>query len=321
MTNNPSIPRRTLLAAAASFVLPPVFAQSGRALRFVIGFPSGGSSDAMGRALAERLAPALRQSLVVENRPGGGGTTAAALVAKAEPDGSTLMLASSHHLVAQHVQRGLPYDFATAFEPVAAMAAVPSVLVVAARSKFSGVKDLVAAAAGPTRLRYGSVGAGSTQQATAELFRIRTGIKLDGVAFAGGNAMMAGLASAEIDLAFETIPSALAQIHAGKVRALAVSTAKRSFALPDVPTLAEAGLSSFDAPVWYGAVAPAGTPRATVERLNETINRLLDGGEFKAQLLQMGATPVTMSPLEWAGAIRLDLKRWERLARQANLVA
>ncbi|MBK1686724.1 Bug family tripartite tricarboxylate transporter substrate binding protein [Rubrivivax gelatinosus] len=317
---NPSIPRRTLLAATASFVLPPVFAQSARTLRFVIGFPSGGSSDAMGRALAERLAPALRQPLVVENRPGGGGTTAAALVAKAEPDGSTLMLASSHHLVAQHVQRGLPYEFATAFEPVAAMAAVPSVLVVPARSKFSGVKDVVAAA-GQTRLRYGSVGAGSTQQATAELFRIRTGIKLDGVSFAGGNAMMAGLGSGEIDLAFETIPSALAQIQSGKVRALAVSTAKRSFALPDVPTLAEAGLSSFDAPVWYGAVAPAGTPRATVERLNETINRLLDGGEFKAQLLQMGATPVTMSPIEWAGAIRVDLKRWERLARQANLVA
>ncbi|BAL94110.1 tripartite tricarboxylate transporter substrate binding protein [Rubrivivax gelatinosus] len=313
------IPRRTLLAAAATFALPPVFAQ-GRALRFVIGFPAGGSSDAMGRALAERLAPALKQPLVVENRDGGGGTTAAAMVAKAPADGSTLMLASSHHLVAQQVQRGLPYDFATAFEPVAAMAAVPSVLVVSARSKLASVKDLIAAA-GATRLRYGSVGAGSTQQATAELFRIRAGIKLDGVAFAGGNAMMNGLANGEIDLAFETIPSALAQLRAGRVKALAVSTAKRSFALPELPTLAEAGLSNFDAPVWYGVVAPAGTPRATVERLNETINRLLDSGEFKAQLLQLGATPVTMSPLEWAGAIRLDLKRWERLARQANLVA
>lgn len=317
---NHPIPRRTLLAAAATFALPPVFAQ-GRALRFVIGFPAGGSSDAMGRALAERLAPALKQPLVVENRDGGGGTTAAAMVAKAPADGSTLMLASSHHLVAQQVQRGLPYDFATAFEPVAAMAAVPSVLVVSARSRWANVKDLIAAAGGATRLRYGSVGAGSTQQATAELFRIRAGIKLDGVAFAGGNAMMSGLANGDIELAFETIPSALAQLRAGRVKALAVSTAKRSFALPEVPTLAEAGLSNFDAPVWYGVVAPAGTPRATVDRLNETINRLLDSGEFKAQLLQLGATPVTMSPLEWAGAIRLDLKRWERLARQADLVA
>jgi len=315
------IPRRTLLAAAASFALPPVFAQPGRSLRFVIGFPAGGSSDAMGRALADRLAPALKLPLVVENRDGGGGTTAAAMVAKAPADGSTLMLASSHHLVAQHVQRGLPYDFASAFEPVAAMAAVPSVLVVPARSRLGSVHELIAAAGGATRLRYGSVGAGSTQQATAELFRIRAGIRLEGVTFAGGNAMMSGLANGDIDLAFETIPSALAQLRAGRVKALAVSTAKRSFALPDVPALAEAGLSSFDAPVWYGVVAPAGTPRATVDRLNETINRLLDSGEFKAQLLQLGATPVTMTPIEWAGAIRLDLKRWERLARQANLVA
>lgn len=319
---NLPLTRRSLLAAAASLALPPAFAQPARPLRFVIGFPSGGSSDAMGRALAERLAPALGLPLVVENRPGAGGTTAAAAVAKAEPDGSTLMLASSHHLVAQYVQTGLGYDFATAFEPVAAMAAVPSVLVVASRSRVGSVRELIsAAAAGPDRLRYGSVGAGSTQQATAELFRIRAGIKLDGVAFPGGNAMMAGLANGDIELAFETIPSALAQIRAGKVKALAVSTAKRSFALPDVPTLAEAGLSNFDAPVWYGAVAPAGTPRATVERLNATVNRLLDSGEFKAQLLQMGATPVTMTPIEWSGAIRLDLKRWERLARQAKLVA
>ncbi|MBK1712285.1 tripartite tricarboxylate transporter substrate-binding protein [Rubrivivax gelatinosus] len=316
------VSRRSLLGAAAALGLPSAFAQNaGRPIRFVIGYPPGGSSDALGRALAERLAGGLRHPVVAENRDGGGGTVAAAHVAKAAPDGMTLMLASSHHLVAQHVMRDLPYDFATAFEPVAAVAAVPSVLVVSARSKLNSVRELInQAAAEPGRLRYGSIGAGSTQQATAELFRLRAGIKLDRSTYASGAPMMAAVAAGEADLAFETIPSAMVQMRAGKVKALAVSTTKRSFALPEVPTLVEAGLPGFDAPVWYGIVAPAGTPRAIVERYNETVNRLVDTAEYKAQLLQFGAQPVTMSPLEWGGAIRLDLKRWERLARQAQMI-
>ena len=122
-------------------------------------------------------------------------------------------------------------------------------------------------------------------------------------------------------MAFETIPSAMTQIRGGKVKALAVTTAKRSFALPDTPTMAEAGMPGFDAPVWYGVVGPAGMPRALVNKLNNTINSLLDSAEFKAQLLLLGAQPVTMSPMEWDGAIRIDLKRWERLVRQAQMVA
>jgi len=133
--------------------------------------------------------------------------------------------------------------------------------------------------------------------------------------------MMTDLIAGQIDLAFETIPSAMTQIRGGKVKAVAVTTAKRSFALPDVPTMAEAGMPGFDVPVWYGVVGPAGMPRTLVDKLNQAVNRVLDSADFKSQLLLLGAQPVTMSPLEWGGAIRLDLKRWERVVRQAQMVA
>ncbi|MBK9362841.1 MAG: tripartite tricarboxylate transporter substrate binding protein [Rubrivivax sp.] len=314
--------RRTWLGAAAALAAGPALAQNDayprRPLTLVVCFPPGGSSDTLARPLAAKLAAALGQPVNLDHRGGAGGTTGAATVARSAGDGHTLMLTSSHHLIAEHVYKKLPYRFAAAFEPVAVIASVPSVLVVGRDSKINSVRELIAAARGQ-QLRYGSAGIGSTQQATAELFRFRTGAAIEHVPFKGGGPMMADLAAGAVDLAFETIPSAMVQIRAGKVKALAVTTDRRSFALPDAPTLAEAGVPGFDVPVWYGVSAPKGTPRVLIDRLNATINGILDNAEFKAQLLRLGALPVTMSPLQWSGAVRLDLSRWDRLVRLAGM--
>jgi tripartite-type tricarboxylate transporter receptor subunit TctC len=313
--------RRALLGAAASIAAVPAWSQGGypsRPLTMVVCFPPGGSSDTLARPLSERLAAALGQPVNLDHRAGAGGSTGAATVAKTTGDGHTLMLTSSHHFIAEHVYKNLPYRFATAFEPVAVIASVPSVLVVGRESRINSVRDLLAAARSQ-KLKYGSAGIGSTQQATAELFRFRTGAAIEHVPYKGGGPMMADLAAGAVDLAFETIPSAMVQIRAGKVKALAVSTDRRSFALPDTPTIAEAGVPGFDVPVWYGVSAPRSTPRDIVNRLNAAINAILDNAEFKAQLLQLGALPVTMSPLEWSGAVRLDLSRWERVVRLAGM--
>lgn len=316
--------RRAALGAAASLAVP-AYAQDGdypnRGITLVVCFPPNGSSDTLAKPMAQKLSEALGQPVTLNHRGGAGGTTGAATVAKAAADGYTLMLTSSHHFIAQHVVKGLPYDFAKAFDPVAVIASVPSVLVVPKASRFNSVRDITTAARTEAKkLQYGSAGVGSTQHATAELFKIRAGVGMEHVPYQGGGPMMADLATGQVDLAFETIPSALVQIRAGKVKPLAVTTEKRSFALPDTPSIAEAGVPGFDVPVWYGLSAPLGLPRPVLDRLSKTVNRILDSGEFKAQLLQLGALPVTMSPLEWTGAVRLDLRRWERVARMAQMV-
>ena len=316
------INRRTLLGATAALATAPVLSQGGgypnRPLTMVVCFPPGGSSDTLAKPLSEKLAAVLGQSVRLDHRAGAGGSTGAATVAKTAGDGYTLMLTSSHHFIAEHVYKNLPYRFTDAFEPVAVIASVPSVLVVGRDSRIGSVRDLLAAARSQ-KLKYGSAGIGSTQQATAELFRFRTGTAIEHVPYKGGGPMMVDLAAGAVDLAFETIPSAMVQVRAGKVKALAVTTDRRSFALPDTPTIAEAGVPGFDVPVWYGVTVPRSTPRDIVNRLNATINGILDNAEFKAQLLQLGALPVTMSPLEWSGAVRLDLNRWDRVVRLAGM--
>jgi tripartite-type tricarboxylate transporter receptor subunit TctC len=318
--------KRALLGAALACAALAASAQSAdfpaKPITLVVCFPAGGSSDALARPLAQKLSEALHQPVVIENRGGAGGTIGAAHVAKAAPDGYTLMLTSSHHFIAQHVYKKLPYEYTTAFEPIAVIASVPSVLVMSTKAKAASVKDLLTQAkAEPGKLNYGSAGVGSTQHATGELFKFRSATQMEHVPYKGGGPMMVDLIAGQVDLAFETIPSAMTQIRGGKVKALAVTTAKRSFALPDVPTMAEAGIPGFDVPVWYGVAAPANLPRPLVDRLNQAVNRILDSADFKAQLLLLGAQPVTMSPLEWGGAIRLDLKRWERVVRQAQMIA
>ncbi|MFN7724799.1 MAG: Bug family tripartite tricarboxylate transporter substrate binding protein [Rubrivivax sp.] len=326
--------RRTVLthslcAVAAGLLLSsvaaPALAQAdypSKPITLVVAFPPGGSSDALARPLAQKLQEALRQPVIIENKGGAGGTIGAAHVAKSAPDGYTLMITSSHHFIAEHVYKKLPYEYTKAFDPVAVIASVPSVLVMGTKARANTLKELMAQLkAEPGKLNYGSAGVGSTQHATAELFKFRSGTQAEHVPYKGGGPMMVDLIAGQVDFAFETIPSAMTQIRGGKVKALAVTTGKRSFALPDVPTMAEAGMPGFHAPVWYGVVAPAGTPRAIVDKLNVTINRILDSGEFKAQLLLLGAQPITMPPLEWGGAIRIDLKRWERLVKQANMKA
>ena len=322
---NDEISRRALLGAAAGLAAVPVQAQAtypNHGLTLLVCFPPGGSSDTLAKPLAEKLTAALGQPVKLEHKGGDGGTTGAAYGAKAPPDGYTLMLTSSHHFVAQHVYKKLPYEFSAAFEPVSVIASVPSVLVVSKASKLASVKDVITAARTEARrLQYGSAGVGSTQQATAELFKFKTGVPLDHVPYKGGGPMMVDLAAGVVDLAFETLPSAVVQIRAGKVKPLAVTTERRSFALPDVPTVAESGVPGFDMPVWYGVSVPKGVPREVVDKLSATINKLLVEPGFKKQLTDLGVQPVVMSPLEWSGAVRLDLRRWELLVRLTSMAA
>lgn len=317
--------RRTALQLAAlalASVAGAAHAQAwpSKPVSLVVPFPAGGTTDVLARALAERLSPAIGQPVIVENKPGAGATIGADYVAKAKADGHTLLIGAVHHTIASSVYKKLPYDFQKGFEPVTVIAMVPNVLVVNARTPAKNVNELVALIkAKPAEASYGSNGNGTAQHLIGTQFQQQTGTRLQHIPYKGSGPLATDLLGGQILMSFDTITPVLPHIKAGKLRPLAVTTAKRSPALPDVPTLQEAGLKDFDIGTWFGVLAPVGTPKPVLDRLSAEATKIIQSPDFRKRMDDIGAQPVGNSPSEMAAQIRSETDKFSLLVKAGNV--
>lgn len=287
-----------------------------KTVTIVVPFPAGGTTDVLARAISSKLAPVIGQTVIVDNKPGAGATLGADLVAKASPDGHTLLMGAIHHTVATHVYKNLRYSFEKDFAPITTVALVPNVLTVSAKSPHSSAKDVVAAArAAPEKVSYGSNGNGTAQHMIGTQFQIETGTKLLHVPYKGSAPLTTDLLGGQVDMSFDTITPVLPFIKEGKLKALAVTTDKRSSALPNVPTLQEAGVPHIAIGTWFGLLAPAATPKAVVTRLNTELVKIIQSPEFRKQMADIGAEPIGNTPDEMARQIREETEKFAQLVK------
>jgi tripartite-type tricarboxylate transporter receptor subunit TctC len=293
-------------------------------VRLIVPYVAGGAADIFGRTLGQKLSEAFRQSFVVENRPGANGGIGAEFVAKSAPDGSTLLATASGPIVVNPVLYArVPYDPVKDFAPVAQGTVYQYVLVTLASSPIRSIADLVdAARAKPGALSYGSTGIGGGNHLAGELLALATGTQLTHVPYKGSAAALGDLLGGQISFMFDTVITSVPQIRAGKLRAFAVSSARRASSLPEVPTMQEAGIKGFDISQWQGILAPAGTPKAIVDRLNAEIVRALHTAEVHERLATQGGNEiVTGTPEEFATLIRSDLQMYAKLIKDAGIPA
>ena len=292
--------KRLLIAAATVFAVASATAQAAypaKVIKIVVPFTAGSATDIMARIVGEKLSTSMGQAVVVENRPGAGGTLGASQVAKSEPDGYTLLVVSTGHVVNPALYANLNYETLGDFAGVTPLAALPSVLVVGAGSPIKNVAELIAAAkAKPGQLNYASAGVGSATHVNAEKFRAQANIQVTHIPFKGTPETIVETSSGRVDFMFTPVLASIPSIRDNRMRAIAVSTSKRSSALPDVPTVAEAGLPGFVFDFWIGMLAPAKTPRAIVNKLNAEVRNILQQPDVKDRLSKLGADPMPMSP-------------------------
>ncbi|MEO9102090.1 MAG: tripartite tricarboxylate transporter substrate binding protein [Burkholderiaceae bacterium] len=328
MQTIPSRTRRHLVAGAlvvAAFASLPCIAQAqdawpkGQPIKLVVPFTAGSGTDVIARIVAEKLGPALGTSVIVENKPGAGGTIGAAQVAKAPPDGNTLLVHSAGHLVNASIYPNLSYDTIKDFAGVTPLASLPNVLVTPP-GRYADVKDLIAQAkAKPGALNYGSAGNGSATHMNAEVFRLAAGIDAQHVAFRGTPEAMTETMAGRIDWFFAPMVSALPLIKDGRLKALAVGTAKRSGVLPDVPTTVEAGVPGSEFLFWVGMLAPAKTPRPVIEKLQAEVANIMAAPELKERLDKLGAEPFLMKPAEFDQFIADETTKADKMVKAAGI--
>ena len=322
---NASSPRFSLFVFFVSFVffvVPAlVFAQSypARPIKIIVPFAPGGFTDVVARILQQQLSQSVGQPVVVENRPGAGSTIGADAVAKAKPDGYTLAMVSTTHVISPHLYKTLPYDPIRDFTPVMKLAEGPYVLVAHPSFAAKSVRELIALArAQPGKIDYASSGNGSAQHLVGALFSMMSGAKLNHVPYKGSNQAMQDVLGGQVPLSFVGMPNALPGLASGKLRALAVTTRKRSDDLPDVPTLDEAGVPGYDATVWLGLLAPPGTPRDVVLKLHAEIAKILSTAEARSLMRSAGVEVAVSSPEEFNALMQAELERWGKVVRETG---
>lgn len=290
-------------------------------ITLIVPFPAGGTTDVLARALAEKLTLSLGQTVIVESKPGAGATLGADYVAKSKPDGYTLLVGAVHHTIAASVYKKLPYDFQKDLAPITEIALVPNVLVVNATNPAKTVAELVAQLkAKPGGYTYGSNGNGTAQHLIGTQFENLTGTDLVHIPYKGSGPLATDLLGGQVTMSFDTVTPVLQHIKAGKLRALAVTTARRSSALPDVPTLEEAGLKGFNIGTWFGVLAPAATPRDILARLNTEMVKVIQSPDFRRRMAEIGAEPIGNSADEMAAQIKSETEKFARLVKDANVV-
>ena len=290
-----------------------------RPVRIVVGFPPGGTSDILARTIAARLAEPLGQAVVVENRTGAGGNIGAESVAKAAPDGYTLLMGTTSQAISQSLYRKLNYDLMRDFAPITQAVNYSNLLVVHPSLPVSNVAELlVMARARPGVLNYGTAGNGTPPHMTGELFKAYTGVDILHVPYKGGAPAIVDLVAGQIPVMFDNVPPLLPHVRSGRIRALANTSLTRLAVLPDVPTLNESGLKGFDAVGWNGLLAPAGTPREIVSRLHAEVVRILRAGDVRDQLTSQGADIVGNSPEEFTAWIRNEVTKWAGVVRTSG---
>jgi tripartite-type tricarboxylate transporter receptor subunit TctC len=290
-------------------------------ISLVVPFAAGGTTDVLARALADKLSQALGQPVIVESKPGAGATIGADYVAKAKPDGHTLLMGAVHHTIASSVSKKLPYDFSKDLAPVTTVALVPNVLVVNASTPVKNVAELVAMIKPtPGKFAYGSNGNGTAQHLIGTQFQNLTGTDVIHIPYKGSGPLSTDLLGGQILMSFDTITPVLPHIKASKLRPLAVTTAKRSAALPEVPTLEEAGLKGFNIGTWFGVLAPAATPKDIVARLNAEMVKIIQSPEFKAKMADIGAEPIGNTSAQMAQQIASETEKFGKLVKDAKVV-
>jgi tripartite-type tricarboxylate transporter receptor subunit TctC len=315
---------RLLLTLVCALLVAHSYAQGfpSKPLRVVVPFAPGGSTDIFARLVAERLAAALGQSVVVENRAGASGNIGAEAVAKAPPDGHTILMATTGVMAINNALfKSMTYDAAKDFEPVIFIASITNVLAVPVDLPAKNVAELIALAKKePGKLTFASSGAGSSTHLSAELFKSMAGIDVVHVPFKGSGQALIDVVAGRVSMIFDNMPSALPHIKGNKLRALGVTGSKRSGALPDVPTIAEAGLPGYESLSWSGFAVPAGAPKEVVQRLNRETNAILASPEMKQKLAEQGAEAVGGPPEAFAEHVRKEREKWGRLVRERNIV-
>ena len=325
----PSTVRRYLLAAAGASMLPAALRAQGawpnKPVRIVVPFAPGGTTDILARALAPELGKAFGQTFIVDNKPGAGGNVGADMIAKSAPDGYNLLMGTvGTQAINTALYPKMPYDAARDFAPITLVAGVPNVLVMnpakAEALKINSVADLIAyARKNPGKLNLASSGNGTSIHLSGELFKTMTGTFMVHIPYRGSGPALLDLIGGTMDLMFDNLPSALPQIRAGKLKALAVTSAQRSAAVPELPSVAEAGpVKGFDASSWFGLLAPAGTPADIVGRIQQESAKALGSAALKERLLSQGAIPGGNSPAEFAAYIAAETTKWAAVVKASG---
>ena len=316
--------RRHWLTAAALFALASVtHAFPDKPVRFVIGFTPGGPSDILARAVGQKLSERWKQQVVVENRPGAGGNLAAEVVAKSPADGHVWLLGNNSILATnQSLYSRLPYDPIKDFAPVALVAVQPNILVVHPAVPANSLSELIAhLKSNPGKLNYASSGAGAAAHLAGELFRTMAGVDIVHVPYKGAQPALTDLIAGHAQLMFATSASVIPYMKAGRLRALAVTTAQRSPSVPELPTVSEAGLPGFEATTWHGVVVPAAVPPALVQRLNQELNSVLNEKDLRERLTGLGAEVVTGTPRDFQDYIAREIPKWSKVVKDSGAKA
>ncbi|MES2993200.1 MAG: tripartite tricarboxylate transporter substrate binding protein [Pseudomonadota bacterium] len=314
-----------LVAAAAAFAAPAVQAQQSwpdKPVRFIVPYPPGGGTDVIARIVQERFQATLGQPVVIENRGGAAGSLGTDVVAKAPSDGYTVLFTLSSHTINPSIYPKLPFNTVKDFEPVGTVASLPQILVANPQLPVANVAELIAMAkAKPDSLSFASVGNGSPGHLAGELFKLRTGTKMTHVPYRGGGPAVTDVMGGQVPLLWVSIPAAAQFVKAGKLKALAVSTVKRSAAFPDVPTMQEAGVADFEVDSWYAMFVPAKTPKAIVEKLNAALNAIVREPDIRDKLLAQGSEGVGGTPDALGKIVDAEIVKWAKLAKDANIRA
>ena len=313
-----------LIAGAAVAAPMTVLAQAAfptKPIRLIVPFPPGGGTDILSRLVAQKLTESTKWTVVPDNRAGAGGTIGITEAAKAAPTGYDLVMGQKDNMVVgSWLYKNLPWDPTKDFSAVAHIAYTPVIIATGVNSRFKTLADVVAAAkAAPDTITYGSPGNGTTIHLAGDLFEKAAGIKIRHVPYKGSNPAMMDALAGNIDLLVSSVPSAMAQIKAGKLRPLAVTSAKRCSSLPDVPTVAEQGFRDFDVTTWYGVFAPAGTPKDIVNTLNAEVNKLLATPEMKDAIHAQGAEPQAMTPEQFGALLKADHQKWRGIVQGSGV--
>ncbi len=314
--------RRCTLAACLAVVAGSALAQAypAKPIKLIVPFPAGGGTDIFARTVGQKLADTLKWTVVVDNKPGAGGNLGIDAAAKSAPDGYTLVLGQTSNLaINPSLYSKLPYDPIKDLVPVALVASAPLAVVVPANSPFKTFADVVAAAKGkPAQITLGTPGNGTVAHLAAELMQKAAGIKLQHVPYKGSAQALTDLMGGQIQIYMSSVPTALSHIKGGRLRAIAVTSEKRSSELPSVPTIAESGFKGFEATTWFGFAAPAGTPEPIVKQLNAEINKVLKAPDVRAKLMSEGGDVLGGTPEQFASLLRTDLVRWGRIVRESG---
>src|SRR6267378_3483033 len=312
------------ILAAAALLAVSTFAQAqawpAKPIRYIVPFAPGGTTDILGRMVAAGLAPALGQPVVVENKPGQAGSVGSAELARAAPDGYTLGGGTiSSHAINATLYPKLPYDPVKDFAPITMLATLPNMLIVHPSLNVSSVRELVELLkANPNRFSFGSAGNGTSQHISGELFKIMTGTQMQHIPYKGSGPMIPDLLAGTIQLSFENITTTYPQVKGGRLKALAVTSAKRSFVAPEVPAMAEAGLPGYDISSWQAMFAPAGTPREIVARLHAATAKILRSPENQKKLAELGLDAGGMAPEELTALIRAEIPKLGKVVRDSG---